>query len=82
MAQAILDNAKHPKCSNENALLPRQFKSKDDDYLKEIAAVCGIEKKYHIPYCPLALVRVCNADPLKLGKEVGAIFYRECLPQC
>jgi site-specific recombinase XerD len=51
MAQAILDKyASHPKCSAEKTLLPVNSNQKMNDYLKEIAAVCGIEKNitFHI----------------------------------
>lgn len=51
MAQAILDKyASHPKCSADKTLLPVNSNQKMNDYLKEIAAVCNIEKKitFHI----------------------------------
>lgn len=51
MAQSILDKySNHPKCNNENTLLPVNSNQKMNDYLKEIAAVCGIEKNitFHI----------------------------------
>ncbi|MEI2822055.1 MAG: site-specific integrase [Chitinophagaceae bacterium] len=51
MAQAILDKyVNHPKCSAEKKLLPVSSNQKMNDYLKEIAAVCGIEKNitFHI----------------------------------
>lgn len=51
MAQAILDKyASHPKCCAEKTLLPVNSNQKMNDYLKEIAAVCGIEKNitFHI----------------------------------
>lgn len=50
-AQAILDKyAKHPKCNSEKKLLPVSSNQKMNDYLKEIAAVCEIEKNitFHI----------------------------------
>lgn len=51
MAQAILDKyANHPKCSADKTLLPVNSNQKMNDYLKEIAAVCEIEKNitFHI----------------------------------
>lgn len=50
-AQAILDKyVNHPKCSVDKTLLPVSSNQKMNDYLKEIAAVCGIEKNitFHI----------------------------------
>lgn len=50
-AQAILDKyANHPKCCAEKKLLPVNSNQKMNDYLKEIAAVCEIEKNitFHI----------------------------------
>lgn len=50
-AQAILDKyANHPKCCAEKRLLPVNSNQKMNDYLKEIAAVCEIEKNitFHI----------------------------------
>jgi site-specific recombinase XerD len=51
MAQAILDKyANHPKCMADGTLLPVSSNQKMNDYLKEIAAVCGIDKNitFHI----------------------------------
>jgi site-specific recombinase XerD len=51
MAQAILDKyANHPKCCADKTLLPVSSNQKMNDYLKEIAAVCEIEKNitFHI----------------------------------
>lgn len=51
MAQDILNRyANNPKCINENTLLPVASNQKMNGYLKEIAAVCGIEKTitFHI----------------------------------
>ena len=51
MAQEILNRyANNPKCINENTLLPVASNQKMNGYLKEIAAVCGIEKTitFHI----------------------------------
>lgn len=51
MAQAILDKyVNHPKCSAEKTLLPVSSNQKMNGYLKEIAAICGIEKNitFHI----------------------------------
>lgn len=51
MAQAILDKyANHPKCCFEKRVLPVGSNQKMNDYLKEIAAVCEIEKNitFHI----------------------------------
>lgn len=51
MAQSILDKyANNPKCNNEKTLLPVSSNQKMNDYLKEIAAVCSIEKNitFHI----------------------------------
>lgn len=51
MAQSILDKYKgHPKCGADKTLLPVGSNQKMNDYLKEIAAVCGIEKNitFHI----------------------------------
>ena len=50
-AQVILDKyANHPRCIAGKSLLPVNSNQKMNDYLKEIAAVCGIEKKitFHI----------------------------------
>ena len=50
-AQAILDKyANHPKCCADKTLLPVSSNQKMNDYLKEIAAVCEIEKNitFHI----------------------------------
>lgn len=51
IAQDILDKyANNSKCIYENTLLPVSSNQKMNDYLKEIAAVCGIEKNitFHI----------------------------------
>ena len=51
MAQDILNRyANNPKCVTENTLLPVASNQKMNGYLKEIAAVCGIEKTitFHI----------------------------------
>lgn len=51
MAQAILDKyANHPKSCAEKKLLPVNSNQKMNGYLKEIAAICGIEKNitFHI----------------------------------
>lgn len=50
-AQAILDKyTNHPKCCADKKLLPVSSNQKMNDYLKEIAAVCEIEKNitFHI----------------------------------
>jgi site-specific recombinase XerD len=50
-AQAILDKyVNHPKCCADKKLLPVSSNQKMNDYLKEIAAVCEIEKNitFHI----------------------------------
>jgi len=51
MAQDILNKyASNSKCIYDNTLLPVGSNQKMNDYLKEIAAVCGIEKNitFHI----------------------------------
>ena len=51
IAQGILDKyANNPKCIADNTLLPVSSNQKMNDYLKEIAAICGIEKviTFHI----------------------------------
>ena len=51
MAQTILDKyAHHPKSCAEKKLLPVNSNQKMNGYLKEIAAICGIEKNitFHI----------------------------------
>jgi len=51
MAQAILDKySNHPKCCAEKTLLPVSSNQKMNGYLKEIAAIAGIEKNitFHI----------------------------------
>lgn len=51
MAQSILDKyASHPKCCADKTILPVNTNQKMNAYLKEIAAVCGIEKNitFHI----------------------------------
>ena len=51
MAQAVLSrHANNAKCIAENTLLPVYSNQKMNSYLKEIAAVCGIEKTitFHI----------------------------------
>ena len=51
MAQEILNKyANHPKCCADRTLLPVSSNQKMNDYLKEIAAVCEIEKNitFHI----------------------------------
>ena len=51
MAQSILDKyADHPKCCADKTLLPVSSNQKMNGYLKEIAAIAGIEKNitFHI----------------------------------
>ncbi len=51
MAQSILDKyANHPKCCADKTLLPVSSNQKMNGYLKEIAAIAGIEKNitFHI----------------------------------
>jgi site-specific recombinase XerD len=45
LTRRILDKYRdHPKCISEDRLLPVYSNAKYNEYLKEIAAICGIEK--------------------------------------
>ncbi|MGN6569457.1 MAG: site-specific integrase [Flavipsychrobacter sp.] len=75
-ALAILEKYhQHPKCLNENFALPVLSNQKMNAYLKEIADVCGIEKKltFHLARHTFATtVTLSNGVPLEtVSKMLG-----------
>ncbi len=68
-AQAILDAyADHPECEVKGTLLPVKSNQKMNAYLKEIADLCGIEKKltFHIARHTFATtVTLSNGVPIE-----------------
>lgn len=75
-AKTILDNYKdHPKCLNENKLLPVLSNQKMNAYLKEIADLCGISKTltFHIARHTFATtVTLTNGVPIEtVSKMLG-----------
>ena len=76
MAQDILNKyAGNQKCTYDNTLLPVSSNQKMNDYLKEIAAVCGIEKNitFHIARHTFATtVTLQNGVPIEsVSKMMG-----------
>lgn len=76
MAQMIIDKyADYPICVNKNQLLPILSNQKMNSYLKEIAAVCGINKEltFHIARHTFATtVTLSNGVPLEtVSKMLG-----------
>lgn len=64
-AQVILDKYKnHPKCVNQNTVLPVLSNQKMNSYLKEIADACGITKTltFHIARHTFATTVTLNND--------------------
>lgn len=75
-AQQILDKYKdHPQCLNKDRLLPVLSNQKMNAYLKEIADLCGIEKKmtYHTARHTFATtVTLTNGVPIEtVSKMLG-----------
>jgi len=76
VALEIMDKYKdHPKCSEKNYVLPVLTNQKMNAYLKEIADVCGIDKKltFHIARHTFATtVTLSNGVPLEtVSKMLG-----------
>ncbi len=76
IAQEILDKYKnHPVCINDGTLLPVKSNQKMNSYLKEIADVCGIEKKltFHMArYTFATSVTLTNGIPIEsVSKMLG-----------
>ncbi|CAM3714839.1 site-specific integrase [Flavobacterium gelidilacus] len=76
VTQMIIDKyADHPQCLNEDKLLPVLSNQKMNAYLKEIAAVCGIEKEltFHIARHTFATtVTLTNGVPIEsVSKMLG-----------
>ena len=74
--QELLDKyATHPACINSGTLLPVKSNQKMNSYLKEIADVCGIEKKltFHVArYTFATTVTLSNGIPIEsVGKMLG-----------
>lgn len=69
VAEAILEKYKtHPKCLNQNCLLPVSSNQKLNSYLKEIADLCGIKKDltFHIArYTFATTVTLANDVPIE-----------------
>ena len=67
--------SKHPQCSNQNRLLPILTNQRMNSYLKEIAAVCGIDKEltFHIARHTFATtVTLANGVPIEsVSKMLG-----------
>lgn len=65
----------HPKCNNENTLLPVSSNQKMNAYLKEIAAICGIRKEltFHCARHTFATtVTLSNGVPIEsVSKMLG-----------
>lgn len=65
----------HPQCINENKLIPILSNQKMNAYLKEIAAVCEIEKEltFHIARLTFATtVTLINGVPIEtVSKMLG-----------
>ncbi|MFD2891348.1 site-specific integrase [Flavobacterium chuncheonense] len=76
VTQMIIDKYEnHPQCSNENRLLPILSNQKMNAYLKEIAAVCNINKEltFHIARHTFATtVTLTNGVPIEsVSKMLG-----------
>jgi len=76
IAESILDKYKqHPQCLNETKLLPVLSNQKMNSYLKEIAAVCSINKEltFHIARHTFATtVTLTNGVPIEsVSKMLG-----------
>jgi site-specific recombinase XerD len=76
IAQEILDKyANHPACLNSGTLLPVKSNQKMNSYLKEIADVCGIDKKltFHVArYTFATTVTLTNGVPMEsVSKMLG-----------
>jgi len=74
--QELLDKyVTHPACINSGTLLPVKSNQKMNSYLKEIADVCGIEKKltFHVArYTFATTVTLSNGIPIEsVGKMLG-----------
>lgn len=75
-AQSIIDKYKrHPKCLNEDKLLPVMSNQKMNAYLKEIADLCGIKKQltFHIARHTFATtITLSNGVPIEtVSKMLG-----------
>jgi site-specific recombinase XerD len=76
ITQMLIDKYEHhPQCMNEEKLLPILSNQKMNAYLKEIAAVCGIEKEltFHIARHTFATtVTLTNGVPIEsVSKMLG-----------
>ena len=76
IAQDILDKYKdHPKCNNQNILLPVPSNQKLNSYLKELATICGIPKEltFHCARHTFATtVTLSNGVPIEsVSKMLG-----------
>ncbi len=73
--EIILKYSTHPKCLNENKLLPVLSNQKMNAYLKEMADVCGIDKEltFHIARHTFATtVTLTNGVPIEsVSKMLG-----------
>lgn len=75
-AEEIIEKYKdHPKCNNENRLLPMSSNQKMNAYLKEVAVLCGISKQltFHIARHTFATtVTLSNGVPIEsVSKMLG-----------
>jgi site-specific recombinase XerD len=76
ITQMIIDKYEnHPQCNNEDKLLPILSNQKMNEYLKEIAGICGIEKEltFHIARHTFATtVTLTNGVPIEsVSKMLG-----------
>ncbi|MGC4041879.1 MAG: site-specific integrase [Flavobacterium sp.] len=76
IAQEIIDKYKdHPICLNSNIILPVKSNQKMNSYLKEIADVCGVNKKltFHVArYTFATTVTLSNGIPIEsVSKMLG-----------
>jgi len=76
IAQELLDKyANHPACVNNGTLLPVKSNQKMNSYLKEIADVCGVNRKltFHVArYTFATTVTLSNGVPIEsVGKMLG-----------
>lgn len=74
VAQEIMDRyADHPKCSEQGFVLPVASNQKINEYLKEIAALCGINRRltFHIARHTFAItVCLSNGVPIETVSEL------------
>ena len=63
LALQILDKYKdHPRCLASNKPLPILSNQKMNEYLKDIADLCGIKKNSNLSYCPSHFRDYCNTQ--------------------